>query len=101
MGQKVNPVGMRVGINREWESRWYADKKDYATFLNEDIKIRKYVEKNLNDALVSATDVERSKETVVAHAEPRASLSQLISDIMANVGRVLGLGREMKKLGPT
>ena len=53
MGQKVNPVGMRVGINREWESRWYADKKDYATFLNEDIKIRKYVEKNLNDALVS------------------------------------------------
>ena len=42
MGQKVNPVGMRVGINREWESRWYADKKDYATFLNEDIKIRKY-----------------------------------------------------------
>ena len=43
MGQKVNPVGMRVGINREWESRWYASKKDYATFLNEDIKVREYV----------------------------------------------------------
>ena len=64
MGQKVNPVGMRVGINREWESRWYADKKEYAAFLNEDIQIRKYVENNLKDALVSATDVERSKETV-------------------------------------
>ena len=65
MGQKVNPVGMRVGINREWESRWYANKKDYATFLNEDVKIREYVEANLKDALVSATDVERSKDTVL------------------------------------
>ena len=65
MGQKVNPVGMRVGINREWESRWYANKKDYSTFLIEDVKIREYVEANLKDALVSATDVERSKDTVL------------------------------------
>ena len=65
MGQKVNPVGMRVGINREWESRWYAGKKEYSTFLIEDVKIREYVENNLKDALVSATDIERSKDTVL------------------------------------
>ena len=41
MGQKVSPVGLRVGVNRDWSSRWYADKKDFATLLHEDIKIRK------------------------------------------------------------
>ena len=49
MGQKVNPVGLRVGINRNWESRWYAD-KEFATYLHEDIKIRKYLDKKLYDA---------------------------------------------------
>ena len=94
MGQKVNPVGMRVGINREWESRWYADKKDYATFLNEDIKIRKYVEKNLNDALVSATDVERSKETVnvmIKVARPGVIIGQdnkRITEISKQIGKI-------------
>ena len=42
MGQKVNPVGMRIGISRDWNSRWYAGKKDFANFLNEDYKIRTY-----------------------------------------------------------
>ena len=69
MGQKVNPNGMRVGINREWESKWYANSKDFATYLHEDIKIRKTVEKSLstpeNDALVSHVEIERVKGTVV------------------------------------
>ena len=69
MGQKVNPNGMRVGINREWESKWYANSKDFATYLHEDIKIRKTVEKSLstpeNDALVSHIEIERVKGTVV------------------------------------
>ena len=43
MGQKVNPVGLRVGITRDWNSRWYANKKDFASLLNEDVKIRKYL----------------------------------------------------------
>lgn len=59
MGQKVSPVGMRVGINRDWESRWFADDKEYAKFLHEDIKVRKYVTKNLKDALVSHVEIER------------------------------------------
>ena len=61
MGQKVSPVGMRVGINRDWHSRWFASDKDYAKFLHEDIKIRQYVSKNLKDALVSHVEIERRK----------------------------------------
>jgi len=61
MGQKVNPVGMRVGINRDWNSRWYANDNDFHVFLNEDIKIRKYLEKSLKEALLSHVELERSK----------------------------------------
>ena len=61
MGQKVNPVGMRIGINKPWNSRWYANDNDYHVFLNEDIKIRKYLEANLKDALISHIEIERTK----------------------------------------
>ncbi|MCQ2086736.1 MAG: 30S ribosomal protein S3 [Bacilli bacterium] len=61
MGQKVNPVGMRIGINKPWNSRWYANDNDYHVFLNEDIKIRKYLESSLKDALVSHVEIERTK----------------------------------------
>jgi small subunit ribosomal protein S3 len=61
MGQKVNPIGMRVGVIRYWNSRWYASNKDFATFLHEDIKIRKYLTAKLKDALLSHVDIERIK----------------------------------------
>ena len=61
MGQKVNPVGMRIGVNRDWNSRWYADDKEYPVYLNEDIKIRKYLEKELKEALLSHVEIERTK----------------------------------------
>ena len=61
MGQKVSPVGMRVGINKDWTSRWYANDEEYHVFLNQDIKIRQYVEKNLKDAMLSHVEVERTK----------------------------------------
>jgi small subunit ribosomal protein S3 len=61
MGQKVNPVGMRVGINKDWNSRWYADDNEYHVYLNEDIKIRKYLEKELKEALLSHVEIERTK----------------------------------------
>ena len=47
MGQKVNPVGLRLGINRGWDSVWYAKKKDFGRFLIEDFKIREYIKKNV------------------------------------------------------
>lgn len=63
MGQKVSPVGMRVGINREWHSRWFASDQDFAKFLHEDIKIRQYLEKELKDALLSHVEIERHKDS--------------------------------------
>jgi small subunit ribosomal protein S3 len=58
MGQKVNPIGFRLGINRTWDSRWYAD-RDYAKLLHEDIEIRKYLLKTLSQAGVSKVVIER------------------------------------------
>jgi len=59
MGQKVNPIGFRVNINRTWDSRWFAE-ADYATMLHEDLKIRKHLEKMLADAGISKIVLERS-----------------------------------------
>ncbi|WCK54768.1 30S ribosomal protein S3 [Aneurinibacillus sp. Ricciae_BoGa-3] len=59
MGQKVSPVGLRVGIIRDWESKWFAD-KDYATLLHEDLKVRQYVKDQLKDASVSTVEIERA-----------------------------------------
>lgn len=60
MGQKVSPIGMRVGVIRDWDSRWYADKANYGDLLNEDIKIREYLEANLKDAYISRIEIERT-----------------------------------------
>ena len=61
MGHKVNPVGMRIGVNRDWNSRWFADDKTFHVYLNEDIKIRKYLEGSLKEALLSHVEIERTK----------------------------------------
>ncbi len=66
MGQKTNPVGLRLGINRTWDSRWFAG-KDYARWLNEDIKIRKYIKKRLFKAGVAKIDIERSSGKAVVN----------------------------------
>ena len=58
MGQKVNPIGLRLGINRTWDSRWYAD-RNYARLLHEDIKLREYLKKRLSQAGVSRIVIER------------------------------------------
>lgn len=63
MGQKVNPTGLRVGIIKDWESKWYAG-KDYADLLHEDIKIREYLENRLKTAAVSHVEIERAANRV-------------------------------------
>lgn len=63
MGQKVSPVGMRIGIIRDWESKWYAD-KDFGTLLMEDVKIREYLKGKLKDAAVSRIEIERAANRV-------------------------------------
>jgi ribosomal protein S3 len=64
MGQKVNPHGLRVGIIKDWESTWYADKKDYANFLVEDNKLRTYIKKKLANSSVSKIAIERTNDRV-------------------------------------
>ena len=65
MGQKVSPVGLRVGIIRDWDSRWYADKNDVADLLQEDIKIRELLTEFYVNAAVSKIEIERLKNRVV------------------------------------
>ena len=59
MGQKVHPIGIRLGIAKDWNAKWFANKSDYARQLNEDLRIRAYVMKRLADAAVSKVHIER------------------------------------------
>ena len=65
MGQKVSPVGLRIGIIRDWDSRWYADKNDVADLLHEDIKVRDLLRELYANAAVSRIEIERSKNRVI------------------------------------
>lgn len=65
MGQKVSPIGLRVGVIRDWDSRWYANKNDYADLLHEDIRIREFLDaKFTRAAAVSRVEIERKKNRV-------------------------------------
>ena len=65
MGQKVNPKGLRMGVNKDWEANWYASKKDFGTLLNKDTKIRKFIEKKLKKAGVAKIVIDRIAKKVV------------------------------------
>lgn len=88
MGQKINPTGFRVGVIRDWDAKWFADKADFSKQLLEDLRIRKYIEKNLADASVDRVEIERSTKSridIVIHT--------------AKPGMVIGKGgSEVEKL---
>lgn len=69
MGQKVNPHGMRLGINKTWDSKWYANNADFSKLLEKDIKIRKFLEKRLDAAGISKVEIERNakRTEVIIH----------------------------------
>ena len=84
MGQKINPIGLRLGINRTWDSRWYAGKGEYGTLLHEDIKIRAELMKLLKQAAVSKIVIERphKKCRVTIHsARPGVVIGKKGADI--------------------
>ena len=84
MGQKVNPIGLRLGINRTWDSRWYSGKAEYGTLLHEDIKIREELMKQLKQAAVSKIIIERphKKCRVTIHsARPGVVIGKKGADI--------------------
>ena len=62
MGQKVNPIGLRTGINKDWQAKWYANKKDFGIFLARDNKIREFIKDNMKDAAVSQVLIERNSK---------------------------------------
>ena len=73
MGQKVSPIGLRIGINKDWESKWYAPNHKFAKNLGNDIKIREYITKNLVDKGISKVEIEKSKnhfEVVIHSSKP-------------------------------
>jgi small subunit ribosomal protein S3 len=84
MGQKARPIGLRVGINRTWDSRWFAEGADYATRLHEDFKIRKHINKTLRFSGISKVIIERpaNKARVTIHtSRPGILIGKKGSDI--------------------
>ena len=59
MGQKINPVGLRLQVNRTWESRWFANTKEYGDLLHEDLEIRSFIKKNCHQSGISRVVIER------------------------------------------
>jgi small subunit ribosomal protein S3 len=65
MGQKVNPISMRLAVNKDWRSKWFANKREYADFLHRDIQVRKAIEaKFATRATINKIDIERSPNLV-------------------------------------
>lgn len=106
MGQKVNPIGLRLGINRTWASNWYAE-KDYSALLQEDLKINEYIKEHLKNAGVAKVEIERAAKSlkVYVHAarpgivigrkgeeaeKVKNSLAQLVNkkDLVLNIKEV-------------
>ena len=84
MGQKVNPIGLRLGVNRTWDSRWFAGSREYGKLLHEDMKIREYLKKELKQAAVSRIVIERphKKCRVTIHsARPGVVIGKKGADI--------------------
>jgi len=97
MGQKIHPTGFRLGIVTDWNSKWYADSKDYANFLNADLKVRDYLKKKLAHASVSKIQITRPAKNarIVIHtARPGIVIGKKGEDIeklRAEVSKMMGI----------
>ena len=102
MGQKVNPIGFRVGIIRDWESRWYATRESYSAFLHEDIKIREFLKKKYNHAGVARIAIERAANRVkvtIHTARPGIIIGPKGSEIVATEKELATMtGKQVKLL---
>ena len=84
MGQKVDPRGLRLGINKDWESKWYAEKGEYVKNLNNDLKIRDFLLEELKSAAVSEIDIERKADRIdikISTAKPGVIIGRGGEDI--------------------
>ena len=79
MGQKVSPVGLRIGINKDWEAKWYATNKDFSKYLNNDVKIRRFLEKKFKAAGIAQIVIERNtkrSEVIMYVSKPGLVIGQ-------------------------
>ena len=96
MGQKVSPIGLRIGINKDWESKWYAPNHKFAKNLGNDIKIREYITKNLVDKGISKVEIEKSKnhfEVIIHSSKPGVLIGkggEEIEKIKKELSKIVG-----------
>ena len=101
MGQKVNPIGFRLAISRDWRSRWFASAKEMPEFLHSDLKIRRYVKKKLQLAAVSKIVIERAWNSIrvtIHTARPGIVIGRKGSEIekmTEEIGKMAG-GKSIK-----
>ena len=84
MGQKVSPIGLRIGVNKDWESKWFANNNDFAKCLNNDIKIRSFLAKELKEAAVASIVIERNDkrcDVTIKSAKPGVIIGKGGEDI--------------------
>lgn len=94
MGQKVHPIGIRLGIVKDWTSKWYADSKHYADLLNSDLEVREYLKKRLSQASVSRIQIDRpanNAHITVHTARPGLVIGKKGEDIDALRAEVSGM----------
>jgi len=97
MGQKINPIGFRLGVNRGWDSVWFAKKKEFGKYLIEDFKIRKYIQKNIVNSGVSDIIIERSGKKLVVSihtSRPGFVIGKKGADIEKIKSNVLKISKE-------
>ena len=97
MGQKVNPISMRLQVSKNWRSKWFAGKKEFATWLSQDIKVRKVIEKRFdNRAVINSVDIERSPNmtTVTIHTAKAGMVigrgGAGVQEIRAEIEKIMG-----------
>ena len=96
MGQKVNPNGLRIGINKDWQAKWYANSTDFSKVLERDVKIRKFLDEKLKNASVAKVEIERNAkrcEVVIHSAKPGVIIGhggEGIEDLKKEVSKIAG-----------
>lgn len=96
MGQKVSPVGLRIGVNKGWESSWYANKQDIAKYILEDDKIRKFIDKKYHNCAIAKIEIERTatKVTVNLHTGRPGMLIGVkgagVEEIKKEISKIIG-----------
>ena len=96
MGQKVNPNGLRIGINKDWQAKWYANNNDFSKVLERDVKIRNYIDEKLKNASVAKVEIERNAkrcEVVIHSAKPGVIIGhggEGIEELKKEISKVAG-----------